>query len=295
MKLLSAILHRSHFRGALHDSSISTSSITNNKSTISFPNIIPHHQPVIHIFVQRFFCRFVREKNLDTCHQAKKLMGSLDAGNRMFDFEKLAEVVSTVTRNLNKVIDINYYPVETARRSNMRHRPIGLGVQGLADTFILLGLPFDSDEAQKLNRCCSKRGCSPPALELSCCYLHDTSSCLVAHAVQCHKQTVTCRDIFEAIYFSALKTSNEIAQEHGPYESYEGSPMSKGIVQPDMWGVSVKESRWDWPALRESIAAHGVCLSSSPKSVDHSESVVCHSSMTRAMLRRKLCARQTVK
>ena len=79
-------------------------------------------------------------------------MGSLDHANRMFDFEKLASVVSTVTRNLNKVIDINYYPVETARNSNMRHRPIGLGVQGLADTFILLGLPFDSDEAQKLNR-----------------------------------------------------------------------------------------------------------------------------------------------
>jgi hypothetical protein len=80
-------------------------------------------------------------------------MGSLDSENRMFDFEKLASVVSTVTRNLNKVIDINYYPVETARNSNMRHRPIGLGVQGLADTFILLGLPFDSAEAQKLNRC----------------------------------------------------------------------------------------------------------------------------------------------
>lgn len=80
-------------------------------------------------------------------------MGSLDHANRMFDFEKLASVVSTVARNLNKVIDINYYPVETARRSNMRHRPIGLGVQGLADTFILLGLPFDSDEAQQLNRC----------------------------------------------------------------------------------------------------------------------------------------------
>ena len=97
-------------------------------------------------------CRFVREKNIDSCHQAKKLMGSLDHANRMFDFDKLASVVSTVTRNLNKVIDINYYPVETARNSNMRHRPIGLGVQGLADTFILLGLPFDSDEAQKLNR-----------------------------------------------------------------------------------------------------------------------------------------------
>lgn len=80
-------------------------------------------------------------------------MGSLDHKSRMFDFDKLADVVKTVTRNLNKVIDINYYPVETARRSNMRHRPIGLGVQGLADTFILLGLAFDSAEAKQLNKC----------------------------------------------------------------------------------------------------------------------------------------------
>lgn len=80
-------------------------------------------------------------------------MGSLDHKGRMFDFEKLSEVVATVTRNLNKVIDINYYPVETARRSNMRHRPVGLGVQGLADTFILLGLAFDCEEAKQLNKC----------------------------------------------------------------------------------------------------------------------------------------------
>jgi ribonucleotide reductase alpha subunit len=70
----------------------------------------------------------------------------------MFDFDKLIEVTSTVTRNLNKVIDVNQYPVETARNSNLRHRPIGLGVQGLADTFILLGLPFDSPDAKQLNK-----------------------------------------------------------------------------------------------------------------------------------------------
>lgn len=97
--------------------------------------------------------RFVRETGLDASHQAKRLMGSLDHKGRMFDFEKLSEVVATVTRNLNKVIDINYYPVETARRSNMRHRPVGLGVQGLADTFILLGLAFDCEEAKQLNKC----------------------------------------------------------------------------------------------------------------------------------------------
>ncbi|KAJ6682487.1 RIBONUCLEOSIDE-DIPHOSPHATE REDUCTASE [Salix koriyanagi] len=133
-----------------------------------------------------------------------------------FDFEKLAEVTGVVTSNLNKIIDVNYYPVETARRSNFRHRPIGIGVQGLADTFILLGMSFDSPEAQKLNK-----------------------------------------DIFETIYYHALKASSEIAAREGPYETYEGSPVSKGILQPDMWGVT-PSSLWNWDALREMISKNGV-------------------------------------
>ena len=96
--------------------------------------------------------RFVRERNCEAARESKKLVGSLDADQRFFDFEKLAEVTRSVTRNLNKIIDVNYYPVETARRSNMRHRPLGLGFQGLADAFLLLGLPFESPEAQELNR-----------------------------------------------------------------------------------------------------------------------------------------------
>ena len=101
----------------------------------------------------------------------------------------------------------------------MKHRPIGLGVQGLADVFILLGLPFDSPEAQKLNA-----------------------------------------EIFETIYFAALQESNELAKEEGTYESYEGSPVSKGVLQPDMWGVTEMPGgdRHGWSALRESIAKHGV-------------------------------------
>lgn len=159
--------------------------------------------------------RFVKEKS-PTGREGRKLIGSLDADNRYFDFEKLAEVTSVVTRNLNKIIDVNYYPVETARRSNIRHRPIGLGVQGLADAFILLGLPFDSPEAAQMNK-----------------------------------------DIFETIYYAALKTSCEIAQTDGTYESYEGSPVSKGILQPDMWGVE-PSSRWNWSELRANISSHGV-------------------------------------
>jgi ribonucleoside-diphosphate reductase alpha subunit len=133
-----------------------------------------------------------------------------------FDFDKLYEVTRIVTRNLNKVIDINYYPIPEARNSNMRHRPIGIGVQGLADAFLLMRYPFDSAEARKLNR-----------------------------------------DIFETIYFASLSESCSLASQHGTYESYKGSPASKGELQYDMWGVTPSD-RWDWAALKEQIAQHGL-------------------------------------
>ena len=136
--------------------------------------------------------------------------------SRSFDHEKLRQITCTVTKNLNRVIDNNYYPVEEARNSNMKHRPVGLGVQGLADVFILLKMPFDSEGARKLNR-----------------------------------------DIFETIYFAALQASCDLATTEGAYESYEGSPVSKGVLQFDMWGVTPSD-RWDWAALRAKIAQHGV-------------------------------------
>ncbi|KAI9027656.1 ribonucleotide reductase [Phycomyces nitens] len=135
---------------------------------------------------------------------------------RTFDFEKLHEVAKVVTRNLNKVIDVNYYPVEEARNSNMRHRPIGMGVQGLADAFLLMRYPFDSPEARQLNK-----------------------------------------DIFETIYHAGLEASCEIAVKDGHYATYQGSPVSQGILQHDMWNVSGSD-RWDWAGLRAKIAQHGV-------------------------------------
>ncbi|EFH62944.1 hypothetical protein ARALYDRAFT_893641 [Arabidopsis lyrata subsp. lyrata] len=145
-----------------------------------------------------------------------KLAGSLRSKSRYFDYDKLAEVTAIVTNDLDRIIDGNYYPVETAETSNMRHRPIGIGVQGLADAFILLGMPFDSPEAQKLNK-----------------------------------------DIFETIYYHALKASSELAARNDAYETYKGSPMSKGILQPDMWNVT-PSNRWDWDFLREMISKNGV-------------------------------------
>ncbi|NOT75631.1 MAG: ribonucleoside-diphosphate reductase subunit alpha [Cyclobacteriaceae bacterium] len=134
-----------------------------------------------------------------------------------FDHQKLYEITKVATRNLNKVIDVNYYPVPEAKKSNMRHRPIGLGVQGLADAFILLRMPFDSEEARGLNS-----------------------------------------DIFETIYFGAMEASMELAKEHGSYETFKGSPVSKGIFQFDMWGVTPSSGRWNWEQLKREVKQNGV-------------------------------------
>ena len=136
--------------------------------------------------------------------------------NGKFDHQKLYEVTYEVTKNLNKIIDHNYYPVEEARNSNMRHRPIGIGVQGLADVFILLRLPFENELAKILNR-----------------------------------------DIFETIYFAAMTASKDLATELGAYETFKGSPLSKGIFQFDMWNVQPTD-RWDWNMLRKEVVQHGV-------------------------------------
>jgi ribonucleoside-diphosphate reductase alpha chain len=135
--------------------------------------------------------------------------------DRTFDHQKLYEITYIVTRNLNKVIDVNFYPVEEARRSNMRHRPIGIGVQGLADVFILMRHPFESAEARQLNR-----------------------------------------EIFETLYFAAMSASCDLAKEDGPYETYDGSPLSRGMFQFDLWGVT-PSNRWDWEELRSRVAQHG--------------------------------------
>lgn len=140
-----------------------------------------------------------------------------DSTSPEFDFKKLYEITKVVTRNLNRIIDINYYPVPEAENSNKRHRPIGIGIQGLADAFIMMRFPFDSEEAQKLNR-----------------------------------------DIFETIYFAAMETSMELAIEEGPYSSYEGSPVSQGVFQFDMWDVTPDSGLWNWDDLREKVIKNGV-------------------------------------
>lgn len=135
--------------------------------------------------------------------------------NRIFDHQKLFEVSKVLTINLNRIIDGNSYPVLEAKNSNQRHRPIGIGVQGLADAFILMGLPFDSPEAATLNK-----------------------------------------EIFETIYFGAMTASKDLAAVEGPYESFSGSPLSKGMFQFDLWGVE-PSYRWDWEQLRSEVSKYG--------------------------------------
>lgn len=137
--------------------------------------------------------------------------------DKTFDFKQLFYITSVVIRNLNKIIDINYYPVPEAGYSNKKHRPIGIGVQGLADAFILMRFPFDSKEAAELNL-----------------------------------------KIFETIYFAALTTSCELAEKYGHYESYPGSPASKGLLQPDLWNVKLNDDLWNWTQLRVKISVYGI-------------------------------------
>ena len=140
--------------------------------------------------------------------------------NGVFDFTKLREVTRTAIRNLNRVIDINFYPTPETERSNMRHRPVGLGVQGLADVFALLGLAWEQEEAAKLNQL-----------------------------------------IFEHMYYAAVEASSELAKVEGSYETFEGSPASKGKLQPDLWSVTPiteKDGSLNWSNLRESVKTHGL-------------------------------------
>ncbi|QOR60181.1 hypothetical protein [Bathycoccus sp. RCC716 virus 1] len=137
----------------------------------------------------------------------------VDVEKKEFNHEELHRITKMVTRNLNKVIDKNFYPTENGKRSNMRHRPIGIGVQGLADVFIMLRMTFGSDESRKLNR-----------------------------------------DIFETIYHASLESSCELAEMYGTYETFKGSPFSKGILQFDMWDRDPQFSgRYDWDAMRERV------------------------------------------
>lgn len=150
------------------------------------------------------------------CNLASIALNMFVNSDKTFDFKKLKDVSKVITKNLNKIIDINFYPLPEAKKSNLRHRPIGIGVQGLADTLILMRFPYESEQSFLLNQ-----------------------------------------QIFETIYYGALEASCELAEQLGTYETYAGCPVSKGILQYDMWDKKPTDL-WNWTVLKEKIKQHGV-------------------------------------
>ena len=140
----------------------------------------------------------------------------IDKKNNTYDYKKLYETSKLATKNLDQVININFYPTNKTNTSNNLHRPIGLGIQGLSDVFFKLSIPHDGQEAAEINKL-----------------------------------------IFETIYFGALEASMEMAKQKGAYSTFEGSPLSKGKFQFDLWNVQ-PSNMWDWENLREKIKKHGV-------------------------------------
>jgi len=159
--------------------------------------------------------QYTSPEEIAVCNLASIALPKCINPDNTYNFEQLAEIAGICVRNLNKVIDLNYYPVEEARTSNMRHRPIGIGVQGLADVFIQMRMPWESEDARQLNK-----------------------------------------DIFESIYYGAMKASVELAKKNGHYETFKGSPLSKGKFQFDLWNVKPTD-RFDWTSLRTEVITHG--------------------------------------
>ena len=162
---------------------------------------------------------FIGEESVNetaVCNLASIALPKFVNKNKTYNFNKLYEVAYQATINLNNVIDVNFYPSPAAKFSNLLHRPIGLGVQGLSDVFFMLGLPYEAEEAKSINK-----------------------------------------EIFETIYYACIKASCDLAKTEGAYATYEGSPISQGKLQFDLWGVKPTK-RWDWDKLREDIKKHGV-------------------------------------
>jgi len=169
---------------------------------------------------------------------------------KQFDYDKLHEVTKVVTNNLNRVIDVNFYPTEKTRRSNMKHRPIGIGVQGLADTFILMDIPFHSDEAKEVNKLIFET-IYHASLEKSNEIAIERNKMI--NSLSSEPRYKVLDFISEEEYPLIRKHKNLM----GTYSSFEGSPASQGILQFDMWSVTPSE-RYDWTKLKESIVTYGL-------------------------------------
>ena len=183
--------------------------------------------------------------------------------NREFDYKKLYEITRIITKNLNKVIDVNFYPVKKAEVSNKRHRPIGIGVQGLADAFVLMEVAFDSPEAKQINKdifetiyfasleesmSISKKREEPLNRYKTLLEKENNNTILEDEKKELNQLFDTYKPIDEE-----LNRNNYL----GSYSSFNGSPASNGILQYDMWDVEPSD-RWNWNELKENIQKYGI-------------------------------------
>lgn len=174
--------------------------------------------------------------------------------DKYFDFERLHEIAMIATKNLNKIIDINFYPTETSRRSNLRHRPIGIGIQGLADTYIIMGYPFDSEEAADLNRKIFET-IYHGAVEASMMISKKRQE-LIEEFNMDGLSEIRKQEIKKYLNWNEYEIETE--RYPGAYSSFEGSPASQGLLQFDLWEFSPGNGRYDWDQMKKDIMKYGM-------------------------------------
>ncbi len=197
------------------------------------------------------------------CNLASIALPRYVRDDKTFDFEKLHAVTKIITENLNKIIDINFYPTDKTRRSNMLHRPIGIGVQGLADAFILMNVPYSSEAAAKINKDIFET-IYHASVECSNEMAIKRHGIMIANREKIMRESNHCFDNNGDMYVDGIIITKEeyLALEKnnhtcGSYSSFENSPTSKGILQFDMWNVEPSD-RYYWDGLKESIKCFGI-------------------------------------
>jgi ribonucleoside-diphosphate reductase subunit M1 len=226
-------------------------------------------------------------KETAVCNLASLGLAMFVKEDKTFDYDKLYEVTQVVTNNLNNVIDINYYPTPKTRRSNFKHRPIGIGVQGLADVFFKMDLPFISDQAKEINikifetiyyasleksmllakeRFKAMKFLKEQYELNNWTFISDEDECREYDIYNVTDASIMAAISNDKVIAEALKIANPIKAEIenldskylGAYSSFKGSPASFGQLQFDLWNVSPTPGRYDWTALKENIMTYGI-------------------------------------
>lgn len=195
---------------------------------------------------------YSNDEETAVCNLASIGLSKYVNDDKTFNYEHLHSVTKVVTSNLNKIIDVNFYPTEKTRRSNLLHRPIGIGVQGLADVFAMMDIPYHSAEAINVNKLIFET-IYHAALERSNEIAISRKDAMTA-VISMDKYD---REIVNKV--KPIRAELDIKDKNviGSYSSFVGSPASKGILQFDMWNVTPSE-RYDWTTLKKSIQEHGI-------------------------------------